>query len=732
MSVFHHFKNNPLNNDQKTALSKLENFILGSNKIFILKGYAGTGKTTLIKGLIGFINETGKHVQLMAPTGRAANVIQQKTKHVASTIHSAIYNFNDLVEYKSKDTDGSETFKYYFRLKVTPDNNRNIYIIDEDSMISDVYSEGEFFRFGSGTLLSDLMENTKIQNPTTNAKIIFIGDPGQLPPIGMNISPALSEEYLYEHFNLQADGFELTEITRQQNSQLLNKINEIRNCLSTGYYNHFDLEPDNESIFNLNHNELIPQFMQVAEDNIIITYKNKTANEINKRVRTLKYDVLEYPQPGDRIIVSRNNHKQNLFNGELGIVIQASEKPESMKILIEGNEVALSWRNIELLFKAEDGSDKIIQSKMLDNFINSDDASLSSLEQKALYIAFKIRNPKLKPNTPEFEQTIKHDPYFNCLLIKYAYAITCHKAQGGEWKNVFVVWDYNNKDTYEDFINNPKYENKHSNAFYRWAYTAVTRSKSKLFNFNAPYFNVFSKMSFVSDFVKDEMQKMNGLPDKPCVVEVDEALMQKSKMYEFDGKHRNLLQKFFIVNYLMNERFIKIIDIAHHNYHENYTFRRDDKWASFAFYYKAGFDFSHTNLLKTNDEGFSQEILKAMHDETRVELKYPQPAVSEFEQDFLFHFVPDEEPLKPFLQLLYLKLVDYCTPFNISIANIQRFQYLERYFFTKDKEAVCLNFYYNINGIITSITVHNNNGNDLLLDLYEIINKIKSKQYASY
>src|SRR5690554_6651941 len=195
MKILNYFKHIKLTSDQQNAVEKIDAFLKSDDKVFILQGYAGSGKTTLLKGVVEYLAYMRKRYQLMAPTGRAAKVINQKTGYKATTIHKGIYSFDKLEEVKDGDDKNDVSFLYQYKLYNNDEAHHSIFIVDEASMLSDVLSEGEFFRFGSGHLLNDLITYSKIQESTTTSKIIFIGDPAQLPPIGMRFSPALSQEY---------------------------------------------------------------------------------------------------------------------------------------------------------------------------------------------------------------------------------------------------------------------------------------------------------------------------------------------------------------------------------------------------------------------------------------------------------------------------------------------------------------------------------------------------------
>lgn len=185
-----------LTEGQAGLVKELDQFLTDKkNNVFLLKGYAGTGKTFITKGLTEYFHAIGRNYVLAAPTGKAAQVIAGKIGCEAYTIHKTIYSMKDIVEYRDGDLNGSETFKFYAELAVNESSVDTVYIIDEASMISDIYSEAEFFRFGSGYLLKDLLKHVNIDHNDHQKKVIFIGDNAQLPPVGMNQSPALDEGY---------------------------------------------------------------------------------------------------------------------------------------------------------------------------------------------------------------------------------------------------------------------------------------------------------------------------------------------------------------------------------------------------------------------------------------------------------------------------------------------------------------------------------------------------------
>ena len=212
MSKIADFSNLEFTADQEKAALLIELFLQSSTDVFLLKGYAGSGKTTLIKAMVTYIESISRNYQLMAPTGRAAKVMSSKTNLPATTIHRGIYSYERLIEKERTKEDKSYTLTYYYAVANNQGVNDSVLIIDEASMVSDMVSQQEFFRFGSGKLLKDLVEYSKIQNDTNTTKIVFVGDPAQLPPVGMNTSPALAHEYIKSTYNLKVAQTEMREV----------------------------------------------------------------------------------------------------------------------------------------------------------------------------------------------------------------------------------------------------------------------------------------------------------------------------------------------------------------------------------------------------------------------------------------------------------------------------------------------------------------------------------------
>jgi len=216
-------------------------------------------------------------------------VFFQKTRQKAFTVHKTIYSSEDLKEFKTKDENGTETFKFFYGIRKNEDPDNTIYIIDEASMLANNASEGEFFRFGSGFLLNDLIDYVDLAN--SNRKLLFVGDAAQLPPVKMNFSPALDAHYLSEQCKLTSSEYELTEVVRQgRDSGILHNANQIRNAIKANLFNQLKFETSDQDIEGIKDSELLAKYLKACNNSIddktiIIAYSNALANEYNAMVR---------------------------------------------------------------------------------------------------------------------------------------------------------------------------------------------------------------------------------------------------------------------------------------------------------------------------------------------------------------------------------------------------------------------------------------------------------------
>ena len=347
----------------------------------MLKGYAGSGKTTVLQGVVEYLESIHQRYVLMAPTGRAAKVLSEKTGKKASTIHKGIYSYSLLEDLESEEGDEGSSFMYYYKLANNTINDL-IFIVDEASMISDNISMGEFFRFGSGFLLTDLINFAHLGDLNSRNKIIFVGDPCQLEPVGDSTSRALDELYIQEKFGFTCKSAELKEVKRQsEQSGILKAASRLRKSQSSGYFNDFDLTENGKDIFNPDYETFLDTWQESTGKKVIIAYKNKTCLDLNLQIRQRLFgDGAIRLQKSDIVILGANNYAMGVFNGEFAVISDVDEMPLVRNIVIkkkvgnvtEERTITLKWRAVDLVFPDSDNQDKIVKGQVLENFLYGD------------------------------------------------------------------------------------------------------------------------------------------------------------------------------------------------------------------------------------------------------------------------------------------------------------------------------------------------------------------------
>lgn len=499
-----------LTESQQAAIRSFREFLKGGSQVCMLKGAAGTGKTTLVSEFIKILETEKRGCSLFAPTGRAAYIIGFKTGHSASTIHRGIYGISNLKSTsrnKEEEDDGSLHMR--FGLKTNNDSPGAVYIVDEASMVSDSFSESEAFSFGSGCLLSDLFEFAR------GRKIVFVGDSAQLPPVGMDCSPALNKEYIEAKFGCDVTEMVLREVVRQSSEGvILSNASKIRESIEKKSFIEFRLDKGSDSESE-DINLLNPYFRispnRPSVKSAIIAYSNRQALDYNLAIRRHYYGA-DAPRlkEGDLLMICRNNYayEYELFNGNIVQVESCGPDDELIRRRVRvklGKErietIDLAFRNATIKF-AVNGKPASLNVVLLDNFLDDKSGSVGGLLARALIVDFNNRLPQeLKARmgeirrlmsskdvlTPEqqtlcdsYNKLLLNDRYYNALICKYGYAMTCHKAQGGEWDNVFV-----------DMC---RFGGTANENYFRWAYTALTRASKKIWHFRSPDFNYISNL----------------------------------------------------------------------------------------------------------------------------------------------------------------------------------------------------------------------------------------------
>ena len=468
-----------LTRDQQLAFDAFEQFLRNDTHILILRGAAGTGKTTLLKKCLDTLADRHRMSALMAPTGRAAHILREKTGYPAATIHRTIYTYD---QQPSRLHD-----RWVFKLRDNHLATNAVLFVDEASMVADIEQDNEMLRFGSGRLLADLIDYCALRR--TDRKLVLVGDYAQLPPVMQSFSPALDGGYLAQQYGLRVEEAALTEVVRQQcQSAILRNATSIREAIDRQEFNRFHIEnaPDVEPLapeaFVERYCALVGLGAGGAdaaklEETMVVTHSNAQALEYNRRIRELLWgDADSRLRAGDRLLVVRNayNHPVELFNGMILPVVEAGDTVETHTAHVGRDAVQLHFRPVVL-----GGFEVPVRAFLLDDLLTTREGTLSQQLQKALWAEYeqRMRAHGIAVGTPEFCRGLTTDPYLNALQCKYGYAITCHKAQSGEWEHVLV--DMNTV------------SGKTNETFFRWAYTALTRARGHLWHIASPDFSAF-------------------------------------------------------------------------------------------------------------------------------------------------------------------------------------------------------------------------------------------------
>lgn len=453
------FQHKPTNG-QSTVLGRISNFIArsGPGDTYLLKGYAGTGKTTIIGALVQILPKYKVKTVLLAPTGRAAKVMAGYSGKPAHTIHRKIY--------RPRLTDGPG-----FSFSLTPNKHTNtLFIVDEASMISDSTPNDLFG--GAQNLLSDLIA---FVNAGANCRMLLVGDLAQLPPIGQTLSPALDIRKLSGYYRLRAGHFELTEVVRQEKgSGILANATLLRQCLAANktdfrFLTHF---PDVEIISGIELGEKLTEAYHARgpEEVIVVTRSNRAANQYNRQIRFSGMWFEEEINAGDYLMSVKNNYFWLEEGSQAGFIANG----DMVRIKrISGFEERYGFRfaNLEVVM-TDYPEQPAIELKVILDSLYTEAPALTRDQSLHLYREVAADHADLGGRSA-INARVMTDPFYQALQIKFAYAVTCHKAQGGQWKEVFVDAGY----LTEEMINVE---------LIRWLYTAITRATEKLYLVNFP------------------------------------------------------------------------------------------------------------------------------------------------------------------------------------------------------------------------------------------------------
>lgn len=451
--------------DQSDALKKIASYICENNNdvIFLMSGYAGTGKTSVISSVVKTLELLRMRAVLMAPTGRAAKVLASYAGRQAFTIHKKIYR-------QKSSKDGFGSFSLDRNL-----HKDTFFIVDEASMVSN--SSADSSLFGSGRLLDDLIEYVY---SGTDCKLILVGDTAQLPPVGSIVSPALDPAVLVEYgFGLIT--CELRQVVRQsEDSGVLMNATRVRLQVAEKDLVHPSIDCVNfNDTIRITGEELIDEISSAygtcgMGGTIIVVNSNKQANRYNQGIRNRIFFREEEISVGDLVMVVKNNY-YIIKDEEDGAGFIANGDIAEVK-RIRKYEERYGFHFADMVLWFEDYQLEV-ESKVMLDVLHLDTPALPSDKNKELFQAVLADYVHIKVRRKQFEG-VRNDPYFNALQIKFAYAVTCHKAQGGQWERVFIDQGMFNR-------------NEISMDYLRWFYTALTRSTDKVYlvNFSNDFFS---------------------------------------------------------------------------------------------------------------------------------------------------------------------------------------------------------------------------------------------------
>lgn len=678
---------------QAELVSHLERFLVGrTESVFLLKGYAGTGKTFITKGLTEYFRAIGRNYILAAPTGKASKVIATKTLSPAYTIHKSIYSFDDLAEYREDDVDGTETYKFYAKLAVNSLSADTVFIVDEASMIPDVYQEAEFLRFGTGYLLSDFLKFVNLDHNDHTKKVIFIGDDAQLPPVGMNFSPALDAAYLSRKHNVISTGFELSEVVRQKSeSGVIANAIPLRTSLKNKSFNKLTIDFGHHDVHRLEHADLMESYIEscsgkINGESIVIAHSNSDVADYNRRIREHFFPGRLEVTQGDKVMSVANRNVGGLFisNGDFGIIRKVLSEPEVRTITLKRKnpstneldeiQVKLGFRSVVAGFKNLHGIAHFFEVKIIEDLLYSKEPTLSSDQNKALYLDFCIRNSHLKRNSAEFKHTLKGDPYFNAMRLKFGYAITCHKAQGSEWNNVFVKCKSHQSQLTADY--------------FRWLYTAITRTANHLYLLDAPDIQPWSSIKMVSSPLSSGSEGTSLLTEAVPVVQAASSGPDSAASLS-DSSSFGIPENAIVLRSLLNEirrliegRNILIENVLHNQWQEAYHFKRGSESARVDIAYTSKNKIS--SIASHDIGGLGSDIAEIL---SSLKGRPLLAGVSLTAAEALF--------TKQFLNDFHQKVIELCGANGISIQSVAEQQWCLRYSFSKDDAVSVYDVWYN-------------------------------------
>jgi len=581
---------------------------------------------------------------------------------------------------EQENPEAKEGMRVTYKLR-DEDYGNIVLIVDEASMVGDREEEKDSLQFGSGRLLKDVLDFARIRSggkSPSKAKVVFVGDPAQLPPVGETESPALSKTYLKEKHGLNAEVFELTQVMRQkQGGAILRNAHRVRESVISGRCLEFELKKADGEVEEITAKgalDLLEEdFRRSNGKSVFITYSNAKALQFNQALRERLWNE-ENPEirTGDVLLVNRNDRKTGLCNGDLVRVVSVEPPtlPHTIHLKNIPDPVRLRFRNVRIAFPAEGSAEDVVEHRVLilENLLDSPERILSALEQRALLVDFTNRHRDLKRGSKEFLLELSQDPFFNALQVKFGYAMTCHKAQGGEWERGVVNFE-------------PRHPGQNRD-FFRWAYTAITRAKKTLLVINPPSFSSIDgllKRDETSEGFSELTEKLGS--DVTARESGNMTSSEKAdwERFRFAEQPSFLWELFRKIKGVCDDCGVEISDLKHLPYRDRYSLQREGTFLDFDVTYRKNGQISGISELSrtTGDTVLFDEVLTAIKN-----IREGRPTVA-------------LETLEPFQKKFVEKLTRSTQKEGIKVLAFEKKSYRLRILFEENSNEHTLDFVYN-------------------------------------
>jgi len=547
---------------QRELVTQIEEFLKNdSEHVFILKGYAATGKELILKGLENYLRKIERGMSLVTPTNKAAFWLDQSVDRPVSTIHSMIYEYMETKE--SEDGQPREASKFIYRLRGNLDSIDHVYVIGESGLLNDEISDCKYLCYGTGKLLEDLMNFIDPNATGCRRKVIFIGDDTQMAPV-TSASSALRPSYFKAMYGdaFPVRIFQLTDVVdKQLKNLILNNAVQIRHAIEKKRYNRLVFERDASTMIELDESQFLPTYIkayQAVEDNkpIIVASMNQTAQLYNAQIREQLFPGKTSVQPGDWIMFTKNVWigDYRAFNGEFAKVL-AVKGSENKYIDFAGRSRELRFRYVDIEITNRYGEKEKLSCKLFENLL---DASGSVLPDD------------------EWLELLINTLYYPVVYAQYGYAITVHKAQGGVWNTVFFDTEF--------------YQNIKTKAGFKWLYTGLTLAKDRLYftNWTDMGSKLLGTMSSLSN-TSSSNTKNAIWPEGPSVAINGKTTLPSIAIPDIEGStaYREYVQEVSEeLAVVLSQLNIQIVGINNMYFRIRYTFKRGNSDASLDAIYK--------------------------------------------------------------------------------------------------------------------------------------------------